>query len=388
MIKKVEPRNLPVRRKRPSMLKAGLVALLLVLISGAAMAQHMLPTRSWVFGEWLPIAALVVIIAYLVVALAYMIGIGFQYRDVVAWAHSELWEATLNAMIVGVCVGIILIISDVTILLTGSVDHFDEAWKYLERVGGDLYDDWKGLLYLSEGLSFAASVWIKFSIPIPLVLGSTMTAIPLGSIIVPETPVTPGFYQQIWARFITPSPVQVPSTVAYYRTLSTLAFLAGWQQILSGLGPLIYAVAVGLLATYAQRAMLTFAQNNMLTVFLPLGIMARSFPLTRKMGGTIIAMALALYFVYPLTLVLSDQVYRYTGINEDPSSSYVDNIAGGEGGESINTLVKWMAPTVKHVVIVMLMFVLSVIITITSFRAIAVSVGGDPNVFGLGKMGM
>ena len=308
------------------------------------------PRTSWALGDWIPIAALAVLVAYLIVGLAYMIGMGFQYRELVAWANSEFWEATLNAALVGLCIALVLMISDLTLVMTGSTDHIQEGKKYLDWAGGDLGLSWAGLMGQTEVMGIGASTWWRFTIPIPII------------------------------------PTAAPTTILYLRSGSTLAFLAGWQQIISGFGPLIYIVAVSMFGTFAQKAMLLFAQNNMLSVFLPLGIIARGFPLTRKMGGTLIAMALALYFVYPLTLVLSGSIYslyhgNHAGSEKDPDMGYF------EGGATM-WIVVLIRGIVRTAVVVMFMFVLDVIITITAFRSIASSIGGDPNIFGLGKLGV
>lgn len=72
---------------------------------------------------------------------------------------------------------------------------------------------------------------------------------------------------------------------------------------------LSYTLTYLLYATYIQRHILFFAQQVALTVFLPLGVLLRAFPLTRGGGNLFIALGIGLYFVYPLSysivLVLS-----------------------------------------------------------------------------------
>jgi len=352
------------------------LALLLIVVSGAALVTaaaktgeacgadadcnsklcvqgycSAVPSRSWALGDWVPMAGLSVLIAYLIVAFAYMIGIGFQYKDVTTWANSEFWEATLSAAMVGLCITLVLMISDVSTILTGSTNHIAEGMKYLDKAGGDLRNDWAGLLALNAGLSIPASFWLRFNIPIPLI----------------------------------PSPG--PTTVIYLRTGATLAFLAGWQQIVSGFGPLIYMIAISMFSMSTQKALLIFAGNNMLSVFVPLGIIARGFPLTRKMGGTMIAMALALYFVFPLTLVMNGEIYDlYHG--SDPKGTIKEPSVPFLGGGGTSIIIDLLRPLVRTAVCVTILFILDMIIVMTSFRAIAVSIGGDPNIFGLGKLGV
>jgi hypothetical protein len=56
---------------------------------------------------------------------------------------------------------------------------------------------------------------------------------------------------------------------------------------------------------YAQYYLLTIAQYTMIPIFLPLGLLLRSFPLTRGAGGLMVAIALGFGYVFPMTYLLS-----------------------------------------------------------------------------------
>jgi len=55
---------------------------------------------------------------------------------------------------------------------------------------------------------------------------------------------------------------------------------------------------------YAQIAVLKFFETSMFTVFLPIGLILRSFPPTRGAGAVLVAVAIGFYFVYPLVFTL------------------------------------------------------------------------------------
>ncbi len=59
----------------------------------------------------------------------------------------------------------------------------------------------------------------------------------------------------------------------------------------------------------AQMFVLKYINENMLAVFLPLGIILRVFNFTRGIGGFFIALALSLYFVYPAVLFMMDSTF-------------------------------------------------------------------------------
>jgi len=49
-----------------------------------------------------------------------------------------------------------------------------------------------------------------------------------------------------------------------------------------------------------------YIQNNMLAVFLPVGLFLRSFHFTRGIGAFFMALALGMYFIYPVIYVVTD----------------------------------------------------------------------------------
>jgi hypothetical protein len=70
---------------------------------------------------------------------------------------------------------------------------------------------------------------------------------------------------------------------------------------------LIATKIVGLLITlHAQFIMAEYIQRNMLSVFLPMGLLLRVFPITRGVGGLFIALAVGFFFVFPLFVLLTD----------------------------------------------------------------------------------
>jgi hypothetical protein len=87
-------------------------------------------------------------------------------------------------------------------------------------------------------------------------------------------------------------------------------------MIFIGLTPLnqAHTTIVDLLGTAfaaftGQNMLLNFIEEAALTAFLPLGLMMRAFPFTRKTGSTIIAVVAAAYFVYPISILINQQIW-------------------------------------------------------------------------------
>lgn len=73
---------------------------------------------------------------------------------------------------------------------------------------------------------------------------------------------------------------------------------------------LVSTKIVGLLMPlHAQFVLAEYMQKNMLTVFLPLGLLLRIFQVTRGVGGLFIAMAIGFFFIFPTFFLLTDPTF-------------------------------------------------------------------------------
>jgi len=102
--------------------------------------------------------------------------------------------------------------------------------------------------------------------------------------------------------------ITLPSYKVLPKDISFLSFV--------GLGPLnqAHTTIVDMLGTAfaaftAQNMLLNFIEEAAIKVFLPLGLMMRAFPFTRKTGSTIIAVVVAAYFVFPVAILINQQIW-------------------------------------------------------------------------------
>ncbi len=68
-------------------------------------------------------------------------------------------------------------------------------------------------------------------------------------------------------------------------------------------------IGVGVGMVFTQKILLQFFHQNALAIFLPLGVAFRAVPFLRKTGSTIIAAALVMYFIFPMSIWINEQVY-------------------------------------------------------------------------------
>jgi hypothetical protein len=64
-----------------------------------------------------------------------------------------------------------------------------------------------------------------------------------------------------------------------------------------------------LVSLHAQYVLMGNIAENMLNVFLPIGLLLRVFPITRGVGGMFIATAIGFYFVFPVLYIINDPTF-------------------------------------------------------------------------------
>jgi hypothetical protein len=72
-------------------------------------------------------------------------------------------------------------------------------------------------------------------------------------------------------------------------------------------------------ATASQKMLLDFIEINTMSLILPIGLIMRVFPFTRKTGSTIVAFAFAAYFIFPMSVLINARLYD--AIQDPPCDS-------------------------------------------------------------------
>lgn len=77
------------------------------------------------------------------------------------------------------------------------------------------------------------------------------------------------------------------------------------SPLLSQIQTAVQALGAAAISVTVQASLLTFIAASALTIVLPLGLVLRSFYPTRKVGGFLIALAISLYVIFPLTYLMN-----------------------------------------------------------------------------------
>ena len=247
-------------------------------------------------GTGLELALLALTVSFDVVAIAYALSRLFPNTGIKNWLQTEYWEIAKTAIIIVVIFAAITFIANLSYLLVPSVVQspitlsnnvaditplIAGAEGYLCGVNTQLVNTWEEFGILSAGTGFWSTLQVGFYIPIPA----------LGPYI--------AFYDGI--TFL-PFANWLLQTGNY--------FIAPYGSIINDLINFVLfpfsSITLGLITTLPSLAYVG------LTFFIPLGLLFRAFPFIRGIGGTIIAIGLALCLVMPSVFILFN--YEVTSV--------------------------------------------------------------------------
>ncbi|VVC01823.1 Uncharacterised protein [uncultured archaeon] len=234
----------------------------LIFLAGALHSQV-----SWAISEadlyiW---TALAIIICASFIGLAYMAARLFELSILEAWVKIEINELFASAVIAAFCIGLIASVNGAAQFLVGdnTADVTQSAQAFLANT---LYADGRAL-YSKLGDAY---------FNLAKVTSYTYTA---------------GISASLVSMSISQSPA------------------SGMSPLLSALGQAMDNTAQFMMLAAAQFSFLQFFASAA-TIMLPVGIFLRSFSLTRKIGGTLLAAVIASSVIYPASFFVAGEVYR------------------------------------------------------------------------------
>lgn len=202
-----------------------------------------------VWNVWQPVALTAVVTAFLVVALAYMLGIALNLDGLRKWAKSEFYQALASAVIVGGLIFMIdIMLNEGFQTMIGGMNPYKKAYVYLDGVMSSLYYIYINVYRTNFLLEFLASFTIY----------SNAVGFDLSPLEIILSPLSEHFHFQA------------------------------------------YVVTMAAILTAFQRALIHLFYNTGFTVFIPAGVLLRIFPWTRGAGGLLIAIGIGLSIVYPI----------------------------------------------------------------------------------------
>jgi len=247
----------------------------------------------------------VVVIAIMLSGLAIGLGIALRSRRLREFGMEELLQSFINAALLG---GFVLIVGLLAGLSSGMVSgnaavaacYNSTGVSYLLQ-GGQPYD---------QSQPFAAGEGQLSSSGQPgngnLTLASYSECLVRGMEMESFTFSSELYKASLILSFA--SDIQLNTGIVDYKPFSGLSSLA------DSLSSVIKRITFYQSALTANALLLRFSYLTSLTVFLPLGLIFRSFFATRKIGGLLISMAIGLFIIYPMlnVIMLTDYFPEFT----------------------------------------------------------------------------
>lgn len=229
-------------------------------------------------GPAFQVAVYVIVSMIVLVGIVYLLGKALSNRKLEEWAKSEFLQVFISAALVG---GLFLLMAPGTGLLVLAFNSLVPAEGFMvgshcTDYGLDATDEGTPICYASGYLSYLSDqimsvMVLLFSVNIFL---DILSKVAIDVIVVEITPLS-GLS----------SIVQVFNSM-----LQSLLFLGIMVQV--------------------EKALLLFANRTALQIFLPIGVVLRTFFGTRRLGGALIALAVGIYIVFPLTISMNGIVVK------------------------------------------------------------------------------
>ncbi|MEM4633951.1 MAG: hypothetical protein QW275_02230 [Candidatus Anstonellaceae archaeon] len=241
------------------LLKAKMKASVLALIFVLALSSEL--HAAWYDNIYVWIG-LSVGAAIALISLAYMAAKLFELPPLEAWVKIELQEVAKSVVIAVFCVALIATADSASQFLTGSPTVSQAAVNFLKQ---DVFADGRGIyLKLTEVyFNLARIAGYAYTYGLNVMIASVSYSSSPGS---------------------------------------------GLSPLVGQAGQAMDTVASFMMLAAAQAAFVKFFASASV-VLLPLGIFLRSFSLTRKIGGIVLAGAIASAVIYPSAIMVSREVY-------------------------------------------------------------------------------
>lgn len=218
------------------------------------------------------------LISYSIVALAFMVSKIFSSREAETWAKLELREVLISTMYAAIILSFLpvfnLIVDDFSLRTNG----YNVNSIFIQLMDHSFGPIKSTMDYM---FMFSSLNWIGWN-------PSAVVGIPF----MPTMPVV---------------------HLNYAHFYDSKAFINLFSLFAHTFIPILFSAMVSIMG---QIVVLNFFEKA-LFVFIGLGIAMRSFTFTRKMGGTLLAIVLGLFFLLKLMLVIEASIYTNMGLNTE-----------------------------------------------------------------------
>lgn len=235
-------------------------------------------------GDAFLVAFYVMVSMVVLVGIAYVFSRAFKNRLLEDWAKNEFLQVMLSAAIVG---GLFFLMAPGTGIIITAFESLKPDIN-LQTMADQSYSVSGGTIPLTacDGTGLPEDSVICYSYQYLTILETQITNLMAG-------------------LFMLNILLDVLSKLSVDLIVVNITPLAGISSVVQIFNSMLQTLlSLGVLAE-VEKALLQFINATALTVFLPIGAVLRTFFGTRRLGGALIALAVGMYIIFPLTIALN-----------------------------------------------------------------------------------
>jgi hypothetical protein len=230
-------------------------------------------------GPAFAVAVYVIVSMLILVGIAYLIAQVLKNRKLEDWAKGEFLQVFISAALVG---GLFLLMAPGTGVLVLAFNTLVPAQPAIPTIAG------------------------LIPVPIDACSSASMTdGTPICFAYVYLGALSAQIISLINIIFSTNIILDILAKVSIDVIIVQVTPLAGLSSIVQVLQSMIQSLLFLGIVVEVERALLIFVNKAALQLFLPIGIVLRTFFGTRRLGGALIALAVGAYLIFPLTIALN-----------------------------------------------------------------------------------
>ncbi len=287
-----------VTRLNPVIALAAFLALMVPLAAGQAAtassvnlsSMHCIITGSdtsigTCIGYAFPIGFIGIMISFAIVGLAFMVGEALGMDSLKGWYRREMNETVKSTILLGSILFVLLVLSSIAVIATGGTASAAGS------AGSGIASNLQGL-YSSDMGSYLHPEMVATTKAF-----SDMLSFSMGLYLLKSLTFTVSIPYQIYFVEVVLGATFVPYSSNVLATTSALTY--------SFISDMLNLVVIPMSALFIMLYdLFPYMMEYALAVLLPLGLIMRSIPFMRNIGGTLIAIAIGTAIVYPTIILL------------------------------------------------------------------------------------
>ena len=222
------------------------------------------PINQQIYTQWhseLPIAVVVLLIAFGIASMIVMVGIAFKNERVRSFGISEMYEAIASALIVGIFLYVCAVMFGMTPgVFVGSINPYADSLNLMSGTITTAQSLYTSMFNVYDLFRWFSSQYIRYK--------------------------HGGFDWPVQDLF---SYIVLPTTIYFCDPAKAIS----------------YFLSDGILALYAEYYILIFFSVAAIPTFIVPGVIFRTFFPTRALGGVMMAIGICFYLIFPTLFALA-----------------------------------------------------------------------------------